>query len=351
MIITTTNIGPSLVKTLRELSYDRLFILTDDHTHTCCLPLIAQSLQEAGIGYQPVTIAHGDDNKSLLTLQRIWDALIDGNATRHSLLLCLGGGVVTDIGGFAAASYKRGIRYINIPTTLLAMVDAAAGGKTAINYKGLKNEIGAFHQPLHIFLCSTFLDTLPTQERLSGIAEMIKHLLLRADDGTAFATCEELAEADISPVRMGELITSSVAVKSDIVAADPTEHGLRKALNFGHTIGHAIEELLLSQGTPVPHGYAVAWGMIGELYLSHIREGFPLTAMRQFSRLLHELYGACPITCNHYDALFGLMKHDKKNCADNIRCVLLANIGIPKLDCILQRDEIDEALDFIREAN
>lgn len=351
MILTAHDIGKTLIETLRDIRFDRLFILVDNHTRELCLPLVSDSLQRTGMSFRLITIPSGDENKTLSTLQHVWQSLINGEATRHSLLLCLGGGMVTDLGGFAAASFKRGIRYINVPTTLLAMVDASVGGKTGINFGGLKNEIGAFHQPLHVLLCSKFLSTLDRENRVSGTAEMIKHLLIRPADGTALSTAEELCESDISSERMGELIADSVATKQLYAEQDPTEKGIRKALNFGHTIGHAIEELLLKKEKPVLHGFAVGWGMIGELYISHIREGFPLDKMRFFTRLLQNLVGSCPITCNDYETIFDLIRHDKKNLGDSILCTLLADVGEVHIDCPLQKDELFESIDFIREAN
>lgn len=351
MILNTSNIGQTLTETLQNTGFDRLFVLADNNTRELCLPHIAGSLQDAGVRYSLITIPPGDGHKTLSTLQHVWDALVDGEATRHSLLLCLGGGMVTDLGGFAAATYKRGIRYINIPTTLLSMVDAAVGGKTGINYHGLKNEIGAFHEPTQVILDSIFLTTLDRANIVSGTAEMIKHLLIRPDEGTALATAEELCERHISTERMGELIAQSVATKQLFTAQDPTEQGLRKALNLGHTIGHAIEELLLAGESPVLHGYAVGWGLIAELYLSHLRFGFPLGVMRHFTRLLRELCGPCPITCHDYDSLLNLMRHDKKNTAGAIRCTLLADVGSVRLDCDMQESELFESIDFLREAN
>lgn len=347
MIISATDIRQTLDEQLRGIDADRTFVLCDEHTARLCLP--PTGLQARGCPV--ITIAPGDESKNLDTLATVWQALTEGGATRHSLVINVGGGVVTDIGGFAAATFKRGIRYINIPTTLLAMVDAATGGKTGINFGGLKNEVGAFHLPEHVVLWAGFLDTLDKENLLSGMAEMFKHILI-SGDSQPVARMEALADTFAQGRDATDLIRQSVAIKERIVAADPTEKGLRKALNFGHTIGHAIESLLLEKHTPVLHGYAVAWGMIGELYLSHITTDtqLPIGTLRGATRLLSELYGPCPVSCNDYERLYALMLHDKKNLsATDVRFVLLDAGADVRLDSTASREAIFEALDFIRE--
>jgi len=361
MIITATDIRQTFLDLVQEAAADRVFILADETTSRLCLPAFGLGV-EGGAGMpscasgQPpvtphlITIPAGDDHKNLQTLSTVWTALTEQGATRHSLLINVGGGVVTDIGGFAAATFKRGIRYINFPTTLLAMVDAATGGKTGINFAGLKNEIGAFHQPQHVVLWAGFLTTLDKENLLSGMAEMFKHILIGVGDGTALAQMTTLVDTFSQGLDATHLIRQSVGIKEHIVAEDPTERGLRKALNFGHTIGHAIESLLLEKHTPVLHGYAVAWGMIGELFLSHAAEGLPIDILRGATRMFNELYGPCPISCHDYERLYALMRHDKKNLsAAEVRFVLLAKAGDIRLDRTASRDEIFEALDFIRE--
>ena len=360
MTIPTTDICTALTELLNSMDYDRLFILTDVHTHSLCLPLIlgVHAIAEA----TTITIPAGDEHKNLDTLSSVWDALEDGMATRHSILLCLGGGVITDLGGFAAATFKRGIRFIHIPTTLLAMVDAATGGKTGINYGGLKNAIGVFQMPEQVLLYPDFLHTLDKENLRSGLAEMCKHALIDnssadassndSQNGVALMEClaDTFLASQPSSSQMLHFIASSVNVKERIVAADPTEKGLRKALNFGHTSGHAIEELMLEKGHPVLHGYAVGWGMMGELYLSQVECGFPVEQLRQAARLLHELFGPCPVTCNDYDKLYEFMLHDKKNKGGYIQFTLLAKPGDIRLDCSPSRRLIFEAIDFVRES-
>ena len=348
MLRFTTDITATLRASLSSYDYDRLFVVADTRTASVCVPPLGDAL--APTGYRLITIEPGDEHKTLATLATVWDALIEGGATRHSLLLCVGGGVVTDLGGFAAATFKRGIRYVNIPTTLLAMVDAAVGGKTAIDYQGLKNEIGAFYTPSDVILCPDFLATLDADNLRSGIAEMLKHALLGgADTYAAFMSDDLLDDTFVGSSRALQLISDSVWVKRRIVEQDPCEKGLRKALNLGHTVGHALESWMLQRGTPVLHGVAVAWGLAAELYLSHMRCSFPVETLRTTVRYVREHFPPCPATCSDYDALYALMLHDKKNVEGQVRFALLAAPGSVQLDVVATKDEVFEAIDFLRE--
>lgn len=342
-IISTNHLSETLSELLHEIEYDRLFILTDEHTAKLCYPLIDEV---AGSAHH-ITIPAGDDNKHINTLCHVWEELSSHSATRHSLLINVGGGMVTDLGGFAAATYKRGIHYINMPTTLLAMVDAAVGGKTGINLHSLKNEIGAFCPADAVVVCATFLQTLDAANLASGFAEMIKHGLISTEEHWAQLMRFELNSPNLEELQ--QLIMESIHTKEHIVEQDPTEQHIRKALNLGHTLGHAYETLLMRRGTPCLHGYAVAWGLIGELYLSHIREGFPADKLRQTLSYIKEVYGTPTFTCKDYDELFELMQHDKKNVANEIRFTLLGNIGDIRINRTACREEIFEMLDFVRE--
>lgn len=344
-IISTACPSETLRQLLGEIEHDRLFILTDEHTLKHCLPLLSQDglMAEAHC----ITIAAGDDHKHLDALSHVWEELCSHGATRHSLLINLGGGMVTDLGGFAAATYKRGIRCINVPTTLLAMVDAAVGGKTGINFHSLKNEIGAFYPAEAVVVCADFLRTLDMPNLRSGFAEMIKHGLISTEQH-----CSQLMRFDWETPNLEELqmlIMESIHTKEDIVKQDPTEQHIRKALNLGHTLGHALETLYMRRSTPCLHGYAVAWGLIGELYLSHVREGFPTDKLRQTIACVKELYGVPEFDCKQYDDLYALMLHDKKNRGTEIRFTLLGGIGDIRIDCTVSHDEIFEMLDFVRE--
>ncbi len=326
-------------------AYDRLFILTDETTERLCRPRLAgcERLKAA----VPIVIPATDVHKTVQTLTAVWQQLGDGGASRHSLLLCLGGGMVTDLGGFAAATFKRGIDFINLPTTLLAMVDAAVGGKTGINFNGLKNEVGAFCEAKAVVIDTQFLRTLDAENLRSGYAEMLKHALL---SDTAMWTRHLQFGLDAPDYgALQQMVGESIEVKRRIVAEDPHERGLRKALNLGHTTGHAFESLLMEKGSPVLHGYAVAWGLVAELYLSAALLGFPTDRMRQTVGFVREHYGVPAITCKDYERLYELMLHDKKNAAGRINFTLLADIGEIRLDCRMEKNALFEAFDFLRE--
>ena len=355
-IIISNDIEHDLATAVAESEHDRVFVLTDDTTHECCLPKVAALL--AQYDAVPITIAHGDQHKTLAALGDVWTALQQGGATRHSLLINLGGGMITDLGGFAAATFKRGINFINIPTTLLAMVDAAVGGKTGINFGGLKNEIGAFADARFVIINTCFLDTLDAENLCSGYAEMLKHALISNEHMWAEHVNFDLSQPDLAELQ--RMVAESIAVKERIVAEDPHEHGIRKALNFGHTIGHALEEFALQQAggavvstapkkRPLLHGYAVAFGLIGELYMSARKAGFPTERLHQTTRFIRENYAQTEFTCNDYPTLLNLMRHDKKNTSGVINFTLLHNIGDIRINQTATDEEICEALDFIRE--
>ena len=294
-----------------------------------------------------IIIGAEDVHKNLETLASVWQALSEQGATRHSLLINLGGGMVTDLGGFAAATFKRGIAYINIPTTLLSMVDASVGGKTGINFNGLKNEIGVFAPASSVLLETEFLRSLDAHNFFSGYAEMLKHGLISTPEH--FAELLSFDTEQIDYVALKAMVGRSVQVKENIVEQDPKEHGIRKALNLGHTIGHAFESLALAENRPVLHGYAVAWGIVCELYLSHIKTGFPKEKMRQTIQFIKENYGAFAFNCKQYDRLYELMLHDKKNTAGIINFTLLKEVGDICLNQTADKETIFEVLDFYRE--
>ena len=341
-VIYTEDIQGSLQKLRAEMHPDLTFILCDHHTQQHCLPLLG--LADANV----INIECGDGNKTLATLSMVWESLSQGGATRHSLLINLGGGMVTDLGGFAAATFKRGIRFVNVPTTLLAMVDAAVGGKTGINFGGLKNEVGCFRDADEVVIHTPFLRTLDTQNLRAGYAEMLKHALITGHEMWADHLLFNLAGPDLQALQ--EMVRQSIEVKQRIVNEDPHERGLRKALNLGHTVGHALESMALSQKkTPLLHGYAVAYGLIAELYLSTAVAGFPSEALHQTTRFIRDYYGRPDIGCKDYDALFAFMQHDKKNQGKDILFTLLADTGQPLINKIVSRDLINEALDFLRD--
>lgn len=342
-IIAATDLAGALKDLLGAMAHDRLFILADEQTARLCYPLVAEAVGEAHL----VTISAGDDNKHVDSLCHVWSELSSHGATRHSLLINVGGGMVTDLGGFAAATFKRGISCINVPTTLLAMVDAAVGGKTGINLHSLKNEVGAFYPAEAVVVSSQFLHTLDAPNLVSGFAEMLKHGLISTEEHWAQLMRYDLNQPDLAALQT--LIMESIHTKEHIVEQDPTEKHIRKALNLGHTLGHAFETLAMRRGTPCLHGYAVAWGLIGELYLSHMREGFPSDKLRQTVTFIKEVYGTFAFTCKDYEELFALMLHDKKNRGAEIHFTLLGGIGDIRIDRIATKEEIFEMLDFVRE--
>ena len=348
-VIISRNLPEDIEGAVKRQSYDRLFVLTDTTTLRLCWPLV--SSLPCLEGAQMITIGDTDDNKTLASLTQVWTALQQGGATRHSLMVNLGGGMVTDLGGFAASTFKRGITYINIPTTLLSQVDASVGGKTGINFGGLKNEIGVFNCAASVILSSEFLRSLDHKNLLSGYAEMLKHGLISDTESWA-----ELLRFDFENSKLridydllGALVAKSVAVKERIVEEDPTEKGLRKALNLGHTAGHALESLAMEQGRTVLHGYAVAWGLICELYLSAVKCGFPKDKLRQTVQFIRQNYGDFGIDCKQYERLYEFMTHDKKNEGGIINFTLLGDIGDIRINQQASKDDIFEMLDFLRE--
>ncbi|MCR4957413.1 MAG: 3-dehydroquinate synthase [Prevotella sp.] len=381
-VILSEHLEQTLTEVIQTMPHDRLFVVCDSNTRGFCLPLMREfaCMQDASI----ITLDPGDEHKTLEYVEFVWTKLQQRGATRHSLCVNLGGGMVTDLAGFALSTFKRGMRFINVPTTLLAMVDASVGGKTGFNYGGLKNEIGVFSNAEAVILDTVFLQTLDRENILSGYAEMLKHGLIfsgefRVESGE-FATAQqstavanskhscavansklytlnskllkELLSFDVeSPdlLVLGRMVADSVKVKQRIVAEDPHEQGLRKALNLGHTVGHAFEAMALAKGQPVLHGYAVAWGLMCELYLSVMKTGFPVDTMRQVNSFILEHYGRMAITCDDYPTLLQLMTHDKKNTGSTINFTLLHDVGDLALNQTATREEIEETLDFYRE--
>lgn len=343
-VIISRHLKTELAKAIAECEHDRIFVLVDETTNKLCWSLVKDylCLKDA----QTIIIGATDRRKNLDTLVHVWESLQQGKATRHSLLINLGGGMVTDLGGFAASTYKRGINFINIPTTLLAMVDASVGGKTGINFGGLKNEIGVFNDAEFVLLDTNWLRTLDEENIRSGYAEMLKHGLI-ADD-TMWAELINFNLAQPNLLQLASMLNKSVRIKERIVTEDPHEKGIRKALNLGHTFGHAFESWAMKR-QPVLHGYAVAFGLIAELYLATTQTDFPTERMRQTVNFIRAYYGSLPITCNDYPELIELMHHDKKNRGNEINVTLLGGIGDIRIDQTITEEDIKEALDFFRE--
>ncbi len=300
--------------------------------------------------YPTIRIAVSEEDKSLETVQQIWDFLFAHRITRRGLLICIGGGVLTDMGGFAAATYKRGIDYVNVPTTLLAMIDASSGGKTGINYGGLKNSIGCFAPPVETLICPDWLKSLPANQWLSGFGEMLKTGLVSESSLWYHLLRYDLEKMDSEALK--PLIAQCVAAKKRIVEADPKEEGLRKVLNFGHTFGHALEEISIQKSDvsspPLLHGYAVVYGMIAELYLSVVKLGCPKEPLQQLTQVMLHYYGKPQCKCSDREALVALMQQDKKNeRTAQINCTLIQNIGSPLINQVITPEEAHEALEYL----
>lgn len=344
-IIFTNEINTALTQVLADINYNRLFVLTDENTATLVAPKLDEAL--AAHNATNITIQAGDVNKNIESLAHVWKELGEKGGTRRSALINLGGGMVTDLGGFAASTFKRGIKFINIPTTLLSAVDAAVGGKTGINFNGLKNEVGVFNEADAVIISTLPLSTLPLEEVKSGFAEMLKHGLLKGEE-----TFNRLLAFDFNnfnPDHLLNLLEESVNVKREIVAIDPHEKGLRRALNLGHTVGHAFESLAMKRKSPIPHGYAVAWGMVVELILSHMALKFDSATLHRYSQFIFDNYGAFHITCEDYPELITLMRHDKKSNSGEMNFSLLSSVGQIEINCEASEDDVKAALDIYRD--
>jgi 3-dehydroquinate synthase len=322
----------------------KIFFVTEDNV----LQLWGSRFLKSADDYivSSITIPSGEENKKIESVAKIWKFLSDNGADRRSLLINMGGGMLTDLAGFAASAFKRGIDFLNIPTTLLSQVDASVGGKTGINFNGLKNEIGTFKEPIAVIIHSGYLQTLDRENVLSGFAEMVKHGLIHSP-----AHLEELTHFDIKDIdysKLQDIIRHSVEVKEYFVKNDPTEMNIRKALNFGHTAGHAIESLAMEQKRPVLHGFAVAWGMIAELYLSVKKCGYPMSKYTGISQWLFHLYGKFELNGTDFNRLYELMMHDKKNESGRINFTLLSDVGKTEINQNCDKQLIFEALKSFR---
>ena len=302
-----------------------------------------------GNGISKVVIPPGENSKKIESVAKIWEFLSKKGADRKSLLINIGGGMLTDLAGFAAATFKRGIDFLNVPTTLLSQVDASVGGKTGINFNGLKNEIGTFKEPVAVIINTNFLKTIDHENFISGFAEMIKHGLIDNTDHLAKLKKFDIENIDYDLLQ--EIIRQSVNVKEFFVANDLTEKNIRKTLNFGHTFGHAFESLSMEQNRPILHGFAVAYGMIAELFLSVEVCDFPKIDFEELSKWLLKIYGKFKISDSDFGRLFELMTHDKKNESERINFTLLPEIGKMKIDQTCEKELIFKALAYFSELN
>ncbi|MFA9388419.1 MAG: 3-dehydroquinate synthase [Prolixibacteraceae bacterium] len=325
----------------------KVYVVVDENTEELCWPLLKSFDFMDTVPH--LVLSSGEDHKNLESVVKVWNFLELNGADRHSLLINLGGGMLSDLCGFAASCFKRGLHFVNIPTTLLSQVDASVGGKTGINFNGLKNEIGVFNQPQTVLIASQFLKTIDQANFLSGYAEMLKHGLIHSK-----AHWDELLEFDVNSVdysSLSEVIARSVAVKEYFVVNDPTEKNIRKALNLGHTVGHAFESFALHQGRPILHGYAVVYGIIVELYLSSKKVNFPMEQTNSISKWIIETYGTFEISKDDYETLYLKMTKDKKNEGGRINFTLIPEIGKVEINVNCDKELIFEGLDYFKSLN
>lgn len=341
-LIFTNEVNETITRLIQEMRPSGVYILTDENTQR-----IGEELNT--IGATMITIGAGDENKTLDSLAKVWETLSRSGATRHSVLINVGGGMITDLGGFAAASFKRGIRFINVPTSLLGAVDAAVGGKTGINFLHFKNEIGAFCPAEAVVISTRYFATLPATELRSGYAEMLKHGLISDKETYRKLLNFDISKADLEALL--PLLQENVEVKRSIVEQDPREQGIRRALNLGHTAGHALETLALERNKPIAHGFAVAHGLLIEMILSHLMTDFPSSELYPMAELLRRAYCPAPhITCDDYPHILELMSHDKKNTSTSaINFTLLRSPGNVMTDQTATAENIRIALDLYRD--
>jgi 3-dehydroquinate synthase len=319
----------------------KVFVLVDTHTEQYCLFNILEHLPENTI---IIHIDAGELNKNIGTTAFVWRSLLQNGADRHSILINLGGGVVGDLGGFCAGTYMRGIRFIQMPTTLLSQVDSSVGGKLGIDFEGVKNIVGVFQYPLSVIIDPLFLKSLPYKQLINGYAEVLKHALIADKD-----MWNELKEVkDITTLDFVDIIYRNVTIKNEVVKADPKEQGLRKILNFGHTIGHSIESILLGTDEELLHGEAIAVGMVCEAYLAHVKGFISLEEAKEIKTIFLALYGHKYKSIPSAEEIISTMLHDKKNKGGMIMFSLLESVGKANYDIEVSNEDIKEALAFYK---
>lgn len=340
-----TDPGLSALKEVLQINrYSKIFVLVDENTERDCLPVFDKRIR-GSFPYHRITIPEGEAHKNIETSVAVWKELSEEGADRKSLLINLGGGVVTDLGGFVAATFRRGIDFINIPTSLLGMVDAALGGKTGVDLGVLKNQIGVIQPPVLIWIVPEFLETLPKRQMNNGYAEMLKHGLI-ADEAYWRQLIHEEEEHSID-----QLIRHSVVIKTRIVDQDLKEKNLRKTLNFGHTIGHAIESHYLEhKEESLYHGEAISAGMILESYLSHHLTGLDETQLNDIRRVFLERFPKIELEDGDIEAVIDLLKYDKKNSYGKVNFVLLNAIGLAAIDVNVPENLLHQAFAYYKES-
>lgn len=325
---------------LDQSNYSKVFFVTDLNTSENCMPVINRLLPEL-TDYDIIEVDPGEENKNIDYCIGVWQMLLDFGADRNSLLINLGGGVITDMGGFAASTYMRGIDFVQIPTTLLSQVDASVGGKTGIDLGNIKNIIGTFTQPKAVFICSIFLKTLDERQMISGFAEIVKHGLIA--DRDYFNRLKKIRPQYISP----ELIYHSVQIKNKVVTTDPFEKNIRKTLNFGHTIGHAVETYSLKNDQhPLLHGEAIALGMICEAYLAVQYNQLIREELSDIVSYIRSVFPDYHLKADSYPEVLAFMMNDKKNVSGKIGFALLSEIGKCDFNIYLEKEQIIDSLNY-----
>lgn len=332
------DILPQIAKDIAVWKYSQIIVLADENTYRDCYPLLCSYLPQ----HQIIPIFAGEEHKTLSTCEKIWALLTSLHVDRKALIINLGGGVVGDLGGFVAGIYKRGIDFVQIPTTLLAMCDASVGGKVGIDFLSAKNQLGLFSMPKAVYICPKFLKTLSQREWLSGFAEIVKHHLIA--DAKAWKV---LQNTDLQAINTERLIHHSIKIKANIVAKDFDEQHIRKALNFGHTIGHAIESYFLGfDGEKILHGEAVAIGIICESHISFQKGLISAIELSEISTYIRSYFRLPDVPFFAYSHIFELMKQDKKNHNQLILCVLLKGIGQVLIGQAISFDNFVESLNY-----
>jgi 3-dehydroquinate synthase len=340
MSVIISSISKSLKTFLATQEYSKIIVLTDTNTKRLCYPIIKDSLPKHTV----IAVKHGEENKNLDTCEIIWSAMTAAQLDRHALLINLGGGVIGDMGGFCAATYKRGINFIQIPTTLLSQVDASVGGKLGIDFQGFKNHLGIFTLPKAVLIDPIFLETLSEREKRSGFAEILKHCLIQDVN-----KWNEIRGKDLKDQNFPDLIAHSVEIKKKVVEQDPTEKGLRKILNFGHTLGHAIETFYLSHGKKrLFHGEAIATGMVCESYIAYTRGLIDERSLEQIEEFIFAIYGKVDIESTNFDTIIELTIQDKKNKGKNVRFSLINTVGSCLYDIVVTKNEMKKALEYYK---
>lgn len=320
----------------------KVFVLMDENTREHCWPRFADRMDAAG-WFTPLLVQAGEEHKNIGSCLQIWNQLSQHGADRSSILINLGGGVITDLGGFVAATYKRGIAFVNIPTSLLAMVDASVGGKNGVDLGSLKNQIGTITLPEMVVIDIAFLETLPHRHHISGYAEMLKHGLIASRE--YWDKLKSLEFPD--PEGLEDLIWQSIEIKNEIVVADPYESGMRKILNFGHTLGHAIESYFLEDHEKtLLHGEAIAIGLVLETYISHRLLGLSTVQLEDVSSVVKKLYPKTFFGKSDIHGVINLLIYDKKNRDGKVLFVLLEDFGKPKIDMTVDNELIKSAFDY-----